>query len=273
MSSWTSGVSLKKGVHSLPYYHQCGFSDFASEFFDLCISVTYAQDTKNFLFVLDIMNSVSSEFLYFQNTLKKNMLLRYLPYFPSTGFNLKDRKDLTRPIALQGPVVDKQSVFDLAPLLFTIQDKVRERANQFFERHELGKKEYKAIVCVSPTCLDPIPYLHQLSSVERNDTVALYIVAPSLDIVERFRKAFPPMWTLESIHTTHDLHTSTLEQKINRHYLEVAEFQRLYDAPIVIGSYQDIRCRLLGILSKRFREQFRDFRSIDGKFFSIFPDA
>lgn len=273
MSSWTTASSQRKGVQILPYYHQSGFASFAQEFFDLCISVTYAQDTRTFLFVFDMINSVSTEFLLFQNTLKKNMFVRYLSYFPSSGFNLKERPDLTHPIAERRPLPDKDHIFDLAPQLFQVQEKVHEITSKFFQRHELGQRDYSGIVCISPDNEDPMPYLEKLQSLPRDSSVCLYIVAPSLEVFQRFQKAFPSVWSLESIHTTGDLQTVTLEQKIRRFYLEVGEFQRLHTAQFVVGSYRDVRCRLLGLLQKRFREQFGDFRSIDGKFFSIFSDS
>lgn len=270
MTSWGPGFPKPKGIQTLPYYHMTGFGSYAEEFFEICVSAIYAQDTNNFLFVFDMINSIGSDFLLFQNTLKKNSFLRFLPYYPTTGFNIKDRKDLTKPIVLRAPLPDKDDIYRIAPKIFDLQDKIREKNNLFFERYELQQQEYAAVICVSPNREDPEPYLQAAQFLPR-EPLTLYVVCSSLNTLERFQKVFPSCWKLESIHQTKELHTQTQEQKIQRLLLEIGELQRLRFAPHVIGTFDDIRCRVIGLLEKRFRETGLSFHAIDGKFFSLFP--
>ncbi len=272
MTSWGPGFPKAKGVQILPYYHMTGFASYAEEFFEICISAVYTQDTNNFLFVFDMINPIGSDFLLFQNTLKKNGFLRFLPYYPSSGFNIKDRKDLTKPIALRPPVADKDDIFKIAPKLFDLHERIREVNSKFFSKHELHYSDYPVVVCVSPTDEHPSAYLQALHFLPR-EPLNIYVICSSLDVFEQFRKAFPSCWTLESIHMTKELHTHTQEQKIQRLFLEIGELQQLRSAPNVVGTYDDIRCRVLGLLDKRFRETNASFHSIDGKFFSIFPPS
>ncbi len=272
MTSWGPGFAKPKGIQNLSYYHQSGFQSYAQEFFDLCVSVTYAQDTKNFLFVFDMINSVGAEFLLFQHTLKKNPFIRYLPYYPTTGYNIKDRTDLTHPIALRGAIPDKDDLFKIAPQLFHLQEKIREKNNVFFQKHELHAQDYAAVVCVSPTQEDPQVYVQAMQFLPRTER-SIYIVCSSLEVFERFCREFPSCWQLFSIHMTRELHTQTQEQKINRMYLEIGELERMRSAPDLIGTFDDVRCRLAGLLEKRYREANSSFHSIDGKFFSIFPSS
>jgi hypothetical protein len=125
---------------------------------------------------------------------------------------------------------------------------------------------------VSPTQEDPLVYLQALNFLPRQ-ALNLYIVCSSLDLFEKFCKAFPSCWTLESIHRTKELHTQTQEQKIQRLFLEIGELDRLRSAPDVVGTYDDIRCRVIGLLERRFRETNASFHSIDGKLYSIFPPS
>ena len=272
MTSWGVGYPKPKGIQSLPYYHMTGFGSYAEEFFELCISTVYAQDTNSFLFVFDMINPIGSDFFLFQNTLKKNSLIRYLTYYPTSGYNIKDRKDLTKSIALRGPIPDKDDIFRISMKLFELQDRIREKTSQFFAKHELHSTEYAAIVCVSPSMEDPHVYLQALTFLPRQE-LNLYIVCSSLDTFERFRTAFPSCWTLESIHITKEIHTQTQEQKIQRLMLEIEELQMLRQAQHVVGSFIDFRCRVVGLVERRFREGNEFFHSIDGKNFSLFPDT
>lgn len=270
MASWERVFSKRTGVQVLPYYHMSGCDGYAKEFFDLCLSVLYAQKTNDFVFVFDMINPVSAEFSYFQTTLKKNNFIRHLPYFPSSGFQLRGRQDLIQPILDDGKRPDKIFIYEIAKSLFQFQDKVREKYIEFFTRFEVpGDGSYSVGVCIS-SVPDIQNCLNKLGDIPRDKTVSVYLQCPSRDLFEQCKQAFPRQWTVSSIQMTGELHTQTTEQKTTRLYAELGELMILLNCPILVGSFENPICRLMGLLSQKFREDRTAFRSIDGKPFRFF---
>lgn len=271
MASWERVSAKRTGVQILPYYHMSGMDGFAKEFMDLCLSTLYAQKTNDFLWVFDVINPITTEICYFQKVLKKNNLIRFLPYFPSSGFQIRGRQDLIQPIVERGKLPDKIFIYDIARSLFDIQDKVRETNIMFFEKHEIPREGvYQAGILLHPSCTDFSVYLNKLGDIPRDNTVFVYVACSNRETFEACKKAFPSQWNVISLHMTGELHTQTTEQKIKRYFLEIAELVVLRNCPILVGTFQDPVAMFMGLLENRFRENPTAFRSIDGKPFRIY---
>jgi hypothetical protein len=271
MSSWGPGFSQRKGVNLLPYYHLSGMGDYAHEFLELVKSVKYAQNTNDFLFVFDVLNGVSHEFLLFQNTIKKNQFIRFLPYYPSSGFQLNGRQDLLEPVVhIRFP--DRPDIYQLAQLMFDFQDRVFEGAyTQLAELDVPGGPYSVGVLLHSPEYDDKILDIvrETLASDPPKDPM-IFVQSPSYERYQEFLAKCPSSWTVHSVwKKPHRF--DTLEHKVKSLHLKLIEIKFLRECAILVGSMDQSITRLLYCLRRDMREGVTPFRSIDGKAFTFFP--
>lgn len=272
MSSWGPGFAQKKGHMILPYHHFVGFDDYADEFFKLVRSTFYAYSTNEFLFVFDKANSIQSSFSLFESTLKRSPHLRYLSYYPSQGFNLRDRSDLLRPILERGPQNNKLSFFALCTTLFALQDSVRDSINKVYSRK--GQNIYEQCdvgLCLLDNSTDLQSLVEKIRRFAKRpiDPLSVFVATRTRDSYLQFRNLCPSNWTVYSQWETIPPILTTEEQKLDILYSYLGSVHALSTCTHLVGSFHHPIFKLLYCLESRFRA-VNGITVLDGSSFSYF---
>jgi hypothetical protein len=269
MSSWGPGFVQKKGHLNLSHYHHVGFESFAAEYFKLIRSVMYTQDLNEFLFVFDKVNSVSPSLGLFENTLKKNNYIRFLPYYPSSGFNVADRKDLVEP-SIHKVVHDRPSFFVLFKSIFQLQDKIKEAINKLYTKKEISILENNRIgVCLTPI-IEFQRYIDQIQKKTSPPNKPLEIfVSSTKEQYQAFKLICPSYWTLVSMWDVLPETIVTEEQKVDVFTASLGSLIALGQCEYILGSLDDPTFRFLFCQDGKFRDSTQGI-VLDGSSFSYF---
>jgi hypothetical protein len=269
MSSWGPGFVQQRGHINLSHYHQVGFGSFAEEYFKLIRSVMYTQSLKEFLFVFDKMNSASTSIGLFEYTLKKNNYIRFIPYYPSSGFSIADRKDLLEP-SIHKHIPDRPSFFSLFASIFNLQDKIKDSIHKLYDTKEVPMFAEKRLgVCLRDgDSFDEIkakiqPFLNQTKQ-----SVNLFVSA-GRDQYRSFKQSCPSDWIIYSMWDTLPDTIVTGEQKMDVFYASLGMIVNLQHCDLLIGSFHDPVFRFLYCFEKKFRESSKRV-VVDSSSFSYF---
>jgi hypothetical protein len=269
MSSWGPGFVKSRANVNLSHYHYVSFGSFQEEYFKLVRSVMYTLNLKEFLFVFDKVNSVSSSIGLFEYTLKKNSFIRFLPYYPSTGFNIGDRKDLVEP-AIHKNVPDRPSFFQVFSTMFSLQDKVKQSIQKIYDKTDISVFTEKRIgVCISDGD-DVMISIAKLQTYLSNSTKLLNIfVSSSKEQYQAFKQACPSDWIVYSMWDALPSIIKTEEQKMDVFYALLGSIKHLVDCYILLGSHRNTMFRFLYCKEEKFRNPMNGV-VLDGSSFSYF---
>lgn len=254
MTSWGPGFVQKKGHSNLAYYHQVGFESYATEYFKMIRSILYAQDTLDFLFIFDKVNSYSSFISLFEQTLKKNAYIRHLPYYPSQGYNIADRTDLLQPIFQRGEKPNQPNFFKVFSSTFQLQDVVVEKIHNIFLSSEIPFTNILLGVCILPnqedftSVFNAIRRLH----IPPHEPMNIWVDSKSRDDAQRFFDVCPSSWNVYSMWKTIPNPVITEEQKRNELYSSIGSLKALSHSKYLVGSHQVPSFRFVYCLDTRF---------------------
>ena len=272
MSSWGPGYVQKKGHMILPYHHFVGFGDYAEEFFKLVRSMYYAHHSNEFLFIFDKANSISPAIGLFESTLKRNAFSRYLPYYPSQGFNLSDRRDLLEPILQRSPFPDKHSFFSLFSSVFDLQDRIKNQIMQLYNRKEISPFDGERIgVCLQGGQSEFSSLIERLGQFAKRpgDPVSLFVSCQSRDQYILFREQCPSNWIIVSMWETIPPSILTEEQRMDALYSFFGSLVALSYCSHLLGSFRNSAFTFVYCNEPRFRAH-STFIVLDGSSFSYF---
>jgi hypothetical protein len=241
MSSWGPGFVQKRGHAILPYYHFVGFGDYASEFFKLVRSIYYAYSSNEFLFIFDKANSASSSFALFESTLKRNSYARYLPYYPSQGFNINERRDLLEPILQQGARPDKMNFFSLFSSVFELQDGIKEKIINVYARKAISPFNYFDVgVCLPEGQTEFSSLIEKLTKFPARpiDPLSIFVSCSTREQYMAFCKQSPSQWTLMSMWEIIPPILVTEEQHLEVLFAFLGSLISLSQCPHLIGSFK-----------------------------------
>ena len=269
MSSWGPGFAKPRTNVNLSHYHHASVGSFQEEYFKLVRSVMYTLNLKEFLFVFDKVNSVSSSIGLFEYTLKKNSFIRFLPYYPSTGFNIGDRKDLVEP-AIHKHVPDRPSFFKLFSMMFDLQDRIKQSIQKVYDRTEVPLFAEKRIgVCLSDKD-DSMVFITKLRSYASNTSKSFNVfVSSSKEQYQAFKQACPSDWIVYSMWDALPPLIKTEEQKMDVFYALLGSIYSLEHCDILLGTHHDTMFRFLYCKEEKFRNPSKGV-VIDGSSFSYF---
>lgn len=253
MSSWGPGFVQKKGVSTLAFYHQVGFECYASEYFKMIRSVLYAQQTLDFLFIFDKVNSYSSFVSLFEHTLKKNNYIRYLQYFPSQGFNLNDRGDLVNPVVQQGPKIGQPNFFQLFEMNFQLQDSIREKINNIYSKYDIPYNATTLSICLLRDQQDFSPIFETIQKLNIKGEINVFIHSQRREDAERFSELCPSSWHVDSMWKTVPHAIVTEEQRKDELYSFLGSLQSIKTSRYLVGSHQNPSYRFAYCVNSHFR--------------------
>ena len=272
MSSWGGGFVQKKGHMILPYYHSVAFGNYADEFFKLIRSIYYAQQTNEFLFVFDKLNSITHTIGLFEFTLKKNNYVRFLPYFPSQGFDISNRKDILEQAFQKPPSPEKLLFFPLFASVFDLQNKIKEQITKVYARKEISLFDGNRLgICLHNGQTDFQSLLNKISPFAKRpiDPVSLFVSSSSREQYKEFREKCPPHWLLVSMWETIPPTLLTEEQQLETLYSFLGAVVCLSDSVHLFGSFQDPVFRFMYCKEAKFRTP-SNRTVMDGSSFSYF---
>lgn len=271
MTSWGPGFVQKKGHSNLAYYHQVGFESFAAEYFKMIRSIMYSQDSLEFLFVFDKVNSYSSYISLFENTLKKNNYIRYLPYYPSQGYNVADRIDLLKPIIDRGPRVDKPDFFKLFVSCFQLQQFIYEKINEMYAKSEIPLTDILVSICLLPDQNDFTSIFDciQRFSIGSTEPFTVFVHSQRREDAERFIEQCPSSWIVYTMWKTIPKTILTEEQKKNELYSYLGSLLAIVYSRYLVGSHHSPTFRFGYAIKPDFRNQTNAL-VFDRSSFSIF---
>lgn len=272
MSSWGPGYVQKRGHMLLPYHHFVGMSDYANEFFKLILSVFYAHQSNEFLFLFDKVNSVSTNIGLFEFTLKKNNYIRFLSYYPSQGFNIAERRDLLEPVIQRGHGIDKQSFFALFSQVFTLQDKIKQHIINLYNRYDVSLFDADKVgLCLQENATN---FSHEIAKVAQfasrpGDSVSVFLSTSSRDQYKVFQSQCPTNWKCTSMWDTIPPVIQTEEQKIDALASFLGSLVALENCRHLIGSFHHPSFRFLYCKDAKYRTP-SNITVLDGSSFSHF---
>jgi hypothetical protein len=272
MSSWGPGFIQKKGHMILPYYHFVGFGDYADEFFKMVRSAYYSYQAKEFLFVFDKVNSVSGSFCLFESTLKRNTYSRFLPYYPSTGFNLGERHDLLNPVLQRLPIIDTLSFFQVFSAMFQLQDSMKPKIIQLYQRKDHSPvDQFQVGLCLLNGETNFTPILEKITRFAERpiDPLTVFVSCSSRDQYNQFRDQCPSQWKLLSMWDVLAPTIVTEEQKLETLYASIGSLIFLSNVVHLVGSFKHSAFRFVYCKEQRFRTP-SNLTILDGSSFSYF---
>lgn len=272
MSSWGPGFVQKKGHMILPYHHFVGFGDYASEFFKLVRSMYYSYIANEFLFVFDKANSISPAFALFELTLKKNTHCRFLPYYPSQGFNISERRDLLEPILKQGPRADRIHFFGLFSSVFELQDQIKEKIQRIFQRKDLSPVQYFDVgLCLPPDQQEFTSIIEKLTKFAPRpvDPISVFVCSSTRDQYINFRSQCPTNWNICSMWELIVPVIVTEEQQLEALYAFIGSLIVLTQSPRLVGSFKNSSFVFMYCKEAKFRVP-SNLTIVDGSSFSYF---
>ena len=270
MSSWGPGFAQAKGHRNLSHYHHVGFECFATEYFKLIRSLMYTQNLNEFLFVYDKINSVSVSIGLFDHTLKKNEFIRFLPYFPTSGFNIADRNDLLQDAFQRRALIPNvPTFFTLFRTVFSLQSTIKDHITSLYLKNEIPiYLEERIGVCLQEG-LDFSLYLTKLKSyLSEHNRLTLFLVGPR-SLCEEFKSQIPTEWTVQSMWDTVPSNIVTEEQKMDVFHASLGVFVCLEHSKLVVGSFRHPVFRFMYCKESRFRDPSQGV-VVDDSSFSFF---
>lgn len=272
MSSWGPGFVQKKGHMILPYYHFVGFDNYASEFVKLIRSIYYAYNSNEFLFIFDKANSASAGFALFESTLKRNNFSRFLPYYPSQGFNLSERRDLLEPVLQQGPRVDKMNFFSLFSSVFQLQDGIKNKIINIYARKNLSPTEYFEVgVCLVEGQTDFSSLIEKVTTFAKRpiDPLSVFVSSSSREQYRAFYEQCPSQWNVSSMWEMIAPIIVTEEQTLEILFAFIGSLILLSQSSHLVGSFKNSTFLFLYCKEAKFRIP-SNLTILDGSSFSYF---
>ena len=256
MSSWGPGFVQKKGHMILPYYHYVGFDNYASEFVKLVRSIYYAYHASEFLFIFDKANSANAGFALFESTLKRNNFARFLPYYPSQGFNLSDRRDLLEPILKQGPKHDKMNFFSLFSSVFQLQDGTKDKIIKIYARKGLSPLDYFEVgVCLLEGQTEFSSLIQKLTTFAKRpiDPLSVFVSSSSREQYRAFHEQCPSQWTVSSMWEMTAPIIVTEEQTLDILFAFIGSLILLSQCSHLVGSFKNSTFLFMYCKEDKFR--------------------
>ncbi len=271
MSSWGPGFSIKKGHSTLSHYHHVGFDVYAKEYFKMVRSVIYTHRMREFLFVFDKVNVYSSYLSLFEQTLKKNNYVKYLPYYPSQGFSIADRKDIVEPTFYKQQPPDQLDFFGLFRSIFDLQDKIKSRIYDLYNEKELPFLEITYSICLLPDEQDFSKLIERAKqfSLPPSGLKTACIHCSSRDQYLKFREVCPSDWTVMSMWDAAPFPVVTEEQKLDSLYCYLGSLVSIQQSKYLIGSFQSPSFTFGYCIDPKFRVP-ENHAIVDGSKFSHF---
>jgi hypothetical protein len=270
MSSWGPGFVQKKGPMHLAYYHFVGFESFAAEYFKLIRSVIYTQNINEFLFVFDKVNSVSVSIGLFEYTLKKNDMIRFLLYYPTSGFHIGDRKDLLEPALQKRSIIPNvPNFFSIFVNLFKLQDKIRQAILQLYEKKEIPISSTERLGLCLHESVDFKKYFEKLKHIPMQEPSFNLFLSGTRDQCESFKSQCPSKWIIYSMWDTLPSNIVTEEQKMDVYHASLGSLICLENCESILGSFHDPVFRFLYCKEGKFRDPKRGI-VLDSSSFSFF---
>lgn len=272
MSSWGPGFVQRRGHTILPYYHLVGFGNYAHEYFKLIRSIYYAHQTDDFLFVFDKLNSITCTIGLFDSTLKKNNYIRFIPYFPSQGFDISSRNDLLVPVLQKLPSPTKLHFFPLFSSLFQLQQRTKEQITQVYDRKQISLYDSERLgICLQAGHTDFESLLKKISSFAKRpiDPLSLFVSSESREQYTSFRSQCPSHWLIVSMWETIPPTVLTDEQQLETLYSFLGALICLSNSSHLLGSFHDPVFRFLYCKEAKFRNP-SNLSVMDSSSFSYF---
>jgi hypothetical protein len=269
MSSWGTGF-VQKGHMHLAHYHFVGFESFPAEYFKLIRSIVYTQNLNEFLFVFDKVNSVSVSIGLFEYTLKKNEFIRFLHYYPPSGFHIGDRKDLLEP-ALQkrSMIPNVPNFFSLFASIFKVQDKIKQAVLQLYEKKEVPIDSGMRLGLCLHQGIDFKKYFEKLKQIPMQEYSFNLFLSGTREQCDSFKSQCPSKWIVYSMWDTLPSNIVTEEQKIDMYHASFGSLLCLDNCESIIGSFHDPVFRFLYCKEGKFRDPKRGI-VLDSSSFSYF---